>query len=416
MEFLVINVGAGSRPRTFAGWSRLPHFKLTVPKISISELEIHIFSVKFRNIRRIKLLSGMNDLQTNLKMLARHLSQTHEDILDAWRALAERDAWFTSKNNLNRKQFINDIPRIIDAFCCRLSSWPEDVTPEQRQREHESVKSHSRDRWQMGYNMRALIHEWGHLNSCLLKTLDDYGRERADLQMLVLPEARQIWANLVSNCISQSAVEYHNLLQLEASVRLNHLKTILDHMHELELVRGNNLRTATHALKGSLNILMLSASLINDDTLGPAERKDLCQILTQGVTTLHYMLEELMDMARLEAAQDPISIAAFDAGQVLLELCATSQPLAAARGLLLKADGPANLTIEGDIVKTRRIAQNLLLNALKYTKKGSVSVTWKVHEGKQFLICVKDSGSGLAKNAEVLEVQSHGEGVGLYIV
>lgn len=355
-------------------------------------------------------------IHSQLKVLALHLSQTHEEILDEWRALTERDIKFTSTTHLSRKQFINDIPRVIDAFCSRLHSWPDDETPEQRQREHESVKSHSRDRWQMGYNMRALVREWGHLNICLLKELDNYGKDHPEKQMLVLPEARQIWANLVNDSIAQSAVEYHNLLQVEASARLSHLKTVLEDMHELELVRGNNLRTATHDLKGSLGILMTSASLIGDERLSHAERADLCQILTRGIATLHYMLEELMDMARLEAAQDPICIVPFDAGQVFSELCATSQSLALAHGLFLKPDGPANFMIEGDMVKTRRIAQNLLLNSINYTKKGGVSVVWKADDDEHLLLCVKDTGPGLAQDVASLHEQSHGEGVGLSIV
>jgi two-component system CheB/CheR fusion protein len=123
-----------------------------------------------------------------------------------------------------------------------------------------------------------------------------------------------------------------------------------------------------------------------------------------------------MDMARLEAAQDPRCIEPFDAGQVLSELCATSQPLAAARGLFLKADGPGSLLVEGDLIKTRRIAQNLLLNALKYTTNGGVTVTWKEQEGDHLLLCVQDSGPGLEQEETDEHYQAQGEGVGLSIV
>ncbi len=46
------------------------------------------------------------------------------------------------------------------------------------------------------------------------------------------------------------------------------------------------------------------------------------------------------------------------------------------RACTLEVAGPATLLVEGDAVKVRRIAQNLLLNALKYTRAGSVTLSW----------------------------------------
>ena len=57
--------------------------------------------------------------------------------------------------------------------------------------------------------------------------------------------------------------------------------------------------------------------------------------------------------------------------------CASEcNPVADARGLVLKADGPDTLPVEGDVVKVQRIAQNLVPNALKYTSLGGVTVSW----------------------------------------
>ncbi len=354
--------------------------------------------------------------QTQLTALADHLSQVHNDILDEWRALAESDPTLAPSSHLTRTQFIDHIPHILRALGTRLCSWPDDNTPEQRELELEASKSHSHHRWQMGYNMRSLVRDWGHLNVCFLQQLDSYGRSHADLQMVVLPEARQIWAKLINDSIAQSTVEYHDLLQVESTTRLHDLDLILKNLQEMELLRGHDLRIATHDLKGGVTILMGTTDLIGSDRVSQAERIQMCRMLNRGVATLHQMLEELMDMARLEAAQDPRRIAPFDVGQVFTELCETSQPLAEARGLFLKADGPSKFVIEGDFIKTRRIAQNLLLNAIKYTNEGGVSVTWKEHEGDQLLLCVQDSGPGLERSATALPGKNQGEGVGLSIV
>ena len=66
--------------------------------------------------------------------------------------------------------------------------------------------------------------------------------------------------------------------------------------------------------------------------------------------------------------------------------------------VILKADGPHTLTVEGDPVKIRRIAQNLLLNALKYTSDGGVTLGWgdsRNNDPKRWMLCVHDTGPGI---------------------
>ena len=59
--------------------------------------------------------------------------------------------------------------------------------------------------------------------------------------------------------------------------------------------------------------------------------------------------------------------------------------------------GPTTLSVEGDAIKVRRIAQNLLLNALKYTRAGSVVLAWgeaAPGDSRRWSLSVQDSGPG----------------------
>jgi signal transduction histidine kinase len=57
-------------------------------------------------------------------------------------------------------------------------------------------------------------------------------------------------------------------------------------------------------------------------------------------------------------------------------------------------EGPAQLAVEGDAEKTRRLAKNLVGNALKYTPSGGVNVTWG-QEKETWWLMVKDTGPGM---------------------
>jgi signal transduction histidine kinase len=93
-------------------------------------------------------------------------------------------------------------------------------------------------------------------------------------------------------------------------------------------------------------------------------------------------------------------VAAFDAAAALGDLCAGVESVAAARQLFLVAQGPRPLPVDGDAVKTQRIAQNLLLNAIKDTDRGGVKVTWEDAGPDRWALCVQDTGPGV-EHAEV---------------
>jgi signal transduction histidine kinase len=64
------------------------------------------------------------------------------------------------------------------------------------------------------------------------------------------------------------------------------------------------------------------------------------------------------------------------------------------RCLFLRTSGPPALAVEGDPGKVRRLLQNLVHNALKYTRRGGVSVSWGL-EKESWWMMVEDTGPGL---------------------
>ena len=88
-----------------------------------------------------------------------------------------------------------------------------------------------------------------------------------------------------------------------------------------------------------------------------------------------------MDLSRLEAGQEQLQLDSVDAATLLREMIANVQPMATERGIVLWADGPDTLPVKTDRVKFQRIVQNLLLNAINYTRPvperpAMVSISW----------------------------------------
>jgi signal transduction histidine kinase len=153
--------------------------------------------------------------------------------------------------------------------------------------------------------------------------------------------------------------------------------------------------------------------MLNDG--GPAlpepVRLEVADILTKSVSALHDMLDDLLRLARLEAGHEQREITTFDAAALLRDFCTASQAIATDRGLFLKMDGPSALMVEGDRNKVARILQNLLLNAVKYTQRGGISVTWGLdttRDTNRWTFSVQDTGPGIDEaETAVLAQQLH---------
>lgn len=185
---------------------------------------------------------------------------------------------------------------------------------------------------------------------------------------------------------------------------------VLSQLRQQLRERGELLRRTSHDLRGSFGIIQGAATLL-DFANSDDERAQMLGVLQRNLKQGTQLLTEMLDMARLEAGQEELHIASFDVAELLWELAESVRPLANERNLWLHVEGETTLVIENDAVKIRRIAQNLLLNALKYTETGGVAIDWKV-EANYWWLRVIDTGPGLPESTRL----KSGEGIGLIIV
>ena len=320
-----------------------------------------------------------------------------------WRARVEADPLIENTPRLSRAQFYDHIPDILQAFGERLRSHP--ITSEQRERESEMAHQHSRHRWQQGYSLKSLLHEWGDLNFVMLEALDNLSGASGDFEASALAEARLEWAEMVSANLSEGVAAYNELLQAEAQARVRDLERAFAQAQEFERARGELLRQTSHDLRGNLSKVVHASELLQAAKISPDERSQVTEILRGGVRTLSEMLSDLLAISRLEAGKENLEVAPFDAATLLGELVQSSRALAMQKGLWLHAQGPDEFPVEGDASKVVRIAQNLLLNALAYTGEGGVTLSWGQRDERQWWFEVTDTGPGLGNGPLAARMQ-----------
>jgi signal transduction histidine kinase len=338
-----------------------------------------------------------NEIKAALMALAQHLAARRGDVLRNWHRSVERDPQLTSSSGLSRTQFTDHIPQVLDAFERRLQAQDPVEKEVAFEDQKSSAAEHGLQRWQQGYHQHETIREWGHLHYWLLCEIDDYGREHAELEPQVLPIARRALVRLCGEGVCESAGSYERLQRTEAATRVRELQGALLELQTLERQRAEAWREAAHDLRGTVGVISNASLILAREGDGDPMRQGASQMLQRSVASLRTLLNDLIDLARLEAGEERRRLAEFDVAALLRGYCEELRPLAVARNLFLKTEGPASLLVEGDAVKVQRIAQNLVLNALSMTAEGGVCVQWQERDVggiSQWLMSVQDTGPG----------------------
>lgn len=330
-----------------------------------------------------------------LGILTEHLAARRPVILQAWRDAIGADAQLTTARALSRGQLNDHIPQVLDAFEHKLRSRPggQEAQAADRLTKKEEVK-HGLHRWQQGYRLAELMREWGHLQLCLFDELDAFGVAHPEIERDTMVEVAREMISLVNEAVSESCNQYERMQQAEARGRMSDLEGALTSLNEIERRRAALIREAVHDLSGNVFGVTLAAKVLGAADVPDAEREEFAQLLERGVQSVTAMLSDLTELARLESGKETREITAFDAGSLVADLGDANRPIADSRGLFLKVEGPSTLTVDGDPAKVRRLLQNLLLNALKYTEQGGVTLTVGV-EDESWWLMVKDTGPGL---------------------
>ena len=330
-----------------------------------------------------------------------YLATRRKAILLAWRKASGADSGQTTAHSHTRGQFNDHVPEVLEAFERKLRSRPGGA--EERaadlQKKNEEVK-HGLHRWQQGYRLQELMPEWGHLHLCLFEELNAFAAAQPQFGPEMLMEVNRQIIMLINEAVSESTAQFERMRQAEAASRVGDLKRALTSINEIERRRATLIHQAVHDLNNDVVGVSLAANVLGRSSITDTDRIESATVLSQGIQGLTSMLGELMELARLEAGQEHREISTFDAAALIIELGKVNLPLAQERGLFLKVDGPPGLSVEGDQGRVRRLLQNLLVNALKYTEHGGVTLSWG-EEKKNWWLMIKDTGSGMVAGSAV---------------
>jgi len=334
-----------------------------------------------------------------LAALAAHFAGQRDAIMDAWRDKVIADPQLTTGDTLPKIQLNDHLPALLQDFERALMARDTETQVATADQQEDDAAAHGLHRWQQGFDLSELSRELGRLNECVVAALDQCTIVRDDLSQATLAEARLVWAGMYSVTLGASTAQYFKLQQHEAAGQVAQLEQALEALRQLEMQRAELWQQAAHDLRGNLGVVVLATAGLASPRATAALQDKFLGALGRNVRGLHHLLEDVTSLARLQGGQEYRTATELDASALLGEIARGLQTAADEACLSLSFDGPKAFVIDGDAVKIRRIVQNLVLNAIKFTPEGGVSVRWGPHaEGdtaERWFIRVADTGPGL---------------------
>jgi signal transduction histidine kinase len=131
------------------------------------------------------------------------------------------------------------------------------------------------------------------------------------------------------SCVTFNTFSIQLLVRVqEAAGHVKDLESALREVQILEQQRADLWRQAAHDLRGNLGVVANATVGLTQGGLREASRDAFVRILMRNVTSLHHLLNDVTDLARLQAGREQRHLESIDVSPILQQLCEGIRPLA----------------------------------------------------------------------------------------
>lgn len=221
---------------------------------------------------------------------------------------------------------------------------------------------------------------------------------------------------------------------------LNYKSTELEEanlkLQDLDRLKSMFIAAMSHELRTPLNSIIGFSSIVQEEWLGPLnkEQKEKLAIVLRTGKHLLSLINDLIDVSKIEAGKLEVIIDEFDLYDLIVEAAALTESDLAARGIKLEVEAIHQI-LHADRRRLYQCVVNLLGNAAKFTRQGLITVKARLvqdpggHAGReQVVISITDTGIGIREEDLPKlfcsfvrlplpeDMQVKGTGLGLYLV
>ena len=186
-------------------------------------------------------------------------------------------------------------------------------------------------------------------------------------------------------------------LEQKVLTRTRELQTARDHAIASNEAKSLFLANMSHEIRTPMNGILGVIYLLASSELSHHQRH-LLETAKESSELLLAIINDILDVSKIEAGELTLETITFDLVETITSITNTFLIAAQQKKLTLNTDIAANLPrlVEGDPTRIRQVLYNLIGNAIKFTHKGTISVSAKLCPDNLIEISVNDTGIGIA--------------------
>ena len=198
--------------------------------------------------------------------------------------------------------------------------------------------------------------------------------------------------------IANTELAFQNV---EKGKRADELAIARESADAANIAKSRFLATMSHEIRTPMNGILGMAQMLLMPNIKDDERQDYARIILNSGQTLLTLLNDILDLSKVEAGKVELESIAFDPAQIIQETKALFRETAAGKGLKIVAVEfqPTSQRYLGDPYRLRQMISNLVGNAIKFTKEGRIGIQAREinRDGQSTVLefSVTDTGIGI---------------------
>lgn len=215
--------------------------------------------------------------------------------------------------------------------------------------------------------------------------------------------ASDITRELVESVASHAALAVENFRLRQEDLERRVIEAEMVKLREVDRLKSDFVSHVSHELRTPLTAIKGALDNMLDGLTGNLNEKQARYLVRMKDNTSHLvrLIEDLLDLSRIEAGQIGLNPRPLDLGRLVAEACDALRPIAVERKIDLVALTSAELTIRADRDRVMQILMNLAGNALKFTGEGGRVEVQTENAGAHARIRVSDTGEGIDADSTV---------------